>query len=174
MDENERPETEQPEEAAAPQPTESPAQAAEPAEAPEAPGDAESAVSPPSSEPEAQPQEDAQAGQERWIARDAALFAAAYPDVDLAKLDGDTAFRRFCGSRYGKEPLASLYADWQELTETMKQAAAVRSESKAGRSTGAGVGSGADTLTAAQQRALDEWNRDYPHMRMTAKEFLSR
>ena len=38
----------------------------------------------------------------------------------------------------------------------------------------AGSGSGGETLTGEQQKALDEWNRAFPQMRMTAKEFLSR
>lgn len=111
---------------------------------------------------------------QRWIAEDAAAFAEAYPDVDIAKLDENRSFRKFCGSRYGKEPLADLYADWLELASSAQQAAVARSESKSSRSTGAGGGSGSETLTASQQRALDEWNRNYPNMKMTAKEFLSR
>lgn len=111
---------------------------------------------------------------QRFIARDAAAFAEAYPDVDIAKLDSDTAFRKFCGSRYGREPLADLYGDWLELAGSARQAAAAKAERRDARSTGTGGGSGSDTLTAAQQKALDEWNRNYPNMKMTAKEFLSR
>lgn len=111
---------------------------------------------------------------QRWIAQDAAAFAEAYPDVDLAKLDENKAFRRFCGSRYGREPLADLYGDWLDIAKEAQLGAVAKSESKATRSTGAGGGSGSETMTAAQQRALDEWNRSYPNMKMTAKEFLSR
>ena len=168
MAENEKQDALQPEEIADPQEEEA-APAAEEAEA------AESAESRPDPVPPApEPQEDELARHQRWIAKDTADFIAAFPDVDLAKLDGDAAFRKFCGTRYAKEPLALLYADWQELTETVKRSAAARSESKATRSTGAGGGAGAETLTAAQQRALDEWNRSYPHMKMSAKEYLSR
>lgn len=118
--------------------------------------------------------EDPEAELKRWIAEDAAAFVEAYPDADLVKLDGDARFRRFCGSRYGREPLKDLYADWLEITGTAAREAAARSASKSERSTGTGGGSGTDTLTAAQQRDLDEWNRSYPNMRMTAKEYLSR
>ena len=45
---------------------------------------------------------------------------------------------------------------------------------KAERSTGAGGGGVSAGLTAAQQRELDEWNREYPNLKMTAKEFLER
>lgn len=118
--------------------------------------------------------EDEEARQQSWIAKDAAAFTAAYPDVDLAKLDGDAAFRRFCGSRYGKEPLADLYEDYLEIAGGAERAGALKAGSKSARATGTGGGSGSDTLTAAQQKALDEWNRNYPNMKMTAKEFLSR
>lgn len=119
-------------------------------------------------------QEAEEAKLQRWIAEDAAAFSEAYPDVDLARLDDNKAFRRFCGSRYGREPLADLYGDWLEITGSATQAAVARNESRSARSTGAGGGSGSETLTAAQQRDLDEWNRSYPDMKMTAKEFLNR
>ena len=130
-------------------------------------------VKPPDKEA-AEPPEDPETALKRWIAEDAAAFVEAYPEADLAKLDGDARFRRFCGSRYGREPLKYLYADWLELTGAAAREAAAKSASKSERSTGTGGGAGADTLTAAQQRDLDEWNRSFPNMRMTAKEYLSR
>ena len=111
---------------------------------------------------------------QRWIAQDAASFAEQYPDVDLAKLDENKAFRKFCGSRYGREPLADLYTDWLDIAKEAQLSAVTRTTSKATRSTGAGGGSGSETLTAAQQRSLEEWNQRYPNQKMTAKEFLSR
>ena len=112
--------------------------------------------------------------QMEFIARDAEEFAEAYPDVDLAELDNDRAFRRFCGSRYGKEPLAELYGDYLEIAGEQRAAASAKAESRSRRETGAGSGSGGETLTARQQKELDEWNRENPRMKMTAKEFLSR
>ena len=110
-----------------------------------------------------------------WIAQDAAAFVREHPDVDISKLDGNAKFRRFCGSRYGKEPLSELYADWQELVGEEAAAKAVeKSARKAERSTGAGGGGVSAGLTAAQQRELDEWNREFPHLKMTAKDFLER
>ena len=110
-----------------------------------------------------------------WVAQDAAAFLRDHPDVDIAKLDANEKFRRFCGSRYGREPLSELYADWQELVGESAAAKAVeKSAKKAERSTGAGGGGASDGLTAAQQRELDEWNRNYPQMKMTAKEFFER
>jgi len=119
-------------------------------------------------------QDEEKAALERWVTLDAAAFTEAYPDVDLAELDGNKAFRKFCGSRYGREPLAGLYGDWLEITGAAGEAAVRKKSSKDERSTGAGGGAGGETLTAKQQKALDEWNRAYPHMKMTAKEFLSR
>ena len=111
---------------------------------------------------------------EEWIANDVAEFTEEYPDVDVSKLAENNSFLKFCGSRFGKEPMAGLYADWLDLVGSAERAAVARKESKASRSTGTGGGSGSETLTAAQQRELDEWNRNYPNMKMTAKEFLSR
>lgn len=113
--------------------------------------------------------------QMRFIADDAREFARRFPEADLAGLDASESFRRFCGSRYGREPLSELYADWKELVGEEAAAKAVeKSAAKAERSTGAGGGGASAGLTAAQQRELDEWNRSYPQMKMTAKEFLKR
>ena len=113
--------------------------------------------------------------QREWVAADAADFSAKHPDVDLAKLDENARFRKFCGSRYGREPLAQLYEDWQEFAGEEAAAKAVgKAAKKAERSTGAGGGGVSAGLTAAQQRELDEWNREYPNLKMTAKEFLER
>jgi hypothetical protein len=112
--------------------------------------------------------------QQDFIARDLQDFRDRHPEADISKLDNNKAFRRFCGSRYGKEPLADLYEDYLEIAGEREAAALARAESKSSRATGSGGGSGAETLTASQQRDLDEWNRNYPNMKMTAKEFLSR
>lgn len=53
--------------------------------------------------------------QMRFIAEDAREFARRYPEADLAGLDASESFRRFCGSRYGREPLSDLYADYLEV-----------------------------------------------------------
>ena len=158
-------EVSEPPKEAAPKPPEIPAAEPKPKKpAEEKPAEPEESKAP----------EDPEAALKRWIAEDAAAFVEAYPEADLAKLDCDARFRRFCGSRYGREPLKDLYADWLEITGTAAREAAARSASKSERSTGTGGGAGADTLTAAQQRDLDEWNRSFPNMRMTAKEYLSR
>ena len=53
--------------------------------------------------------------QRRFIAEDAREFARRYPEANLAGLDASESFRRFCGSRYGREPLSELYADYLEV-----------------------------------------------------------
>lgn len=111
----------------------------------------------------------------RFVADDARKFARRFPGVNLAELDVSESFRRFCGSRYGREPLNDLYEDWKEFAGEDAAAKAVgKAAEKNERSTGAGGGGAAEGLTAAQQRALDEWNREYPQMKMTAREFLKR
>lgn len=109
-----------------------------------------------------------------FIERDLEQFMEVYPEVDVAELDADRYFRRFCGSRYGREPLAELYADYLEIAGGQRAAGALRAESRSRRQTGTGSGSGGETLSARQQEELDEWNRTYPGMKMSAKEFLSR
>ncbi len=94
--------------------------------------------------------------------------------MDLAELDADPLFRLFCGSRYGREPLADLYGDYLALAEHMSSQALLRAESRLRRGTGSGGSGGGEALTAAEQRELSEWNRAYPQMKMTAKEFKSR
>ena len=54
------------------------------------------------------------------------------------------------------------------------RAALARAESKAGRATGSGGSGGGEALTARELRELEAWNRAYPQLKMTAREFLSR
>ena len=127
---------------------------------------------------ELQAMQDSREAQERqmmeFVAADAEAFVRSHPEADLARLDADPAFRRFCGSRYGREPLSELYEDYLALTGSVREAAAFSAESKTRRATGSGGGSAGVSLTAEQQRSLDEWNRAFPDMKMTAKEFQSR
>jgi len=122
----------------------------------------------------AQQQKAAEDEMKEWITQDVANFTTEYPDVDVTKLCENKSFQRFCGSRFGKEPMAELYADWLDLVGSAQKAAVAKKDSKTSRSTGTGSGAGSETLTAAQQRNLDEWNRENPDQKMTAKEFLSR
>lgn len=112
--------------------------------------------------------------QKQFLAADVRAFAGKYPDIDVAKLEGNQKFRKFCGNRIYKEPLAELYADFVELMSHAERAAVEKAAGKQSRGTGGGGGGGNAVLSPEQQRALDEWNREYPTLKMTAKEFLSR
>lgn len=101
-------------------------------------------------------------------------FTRRYPQVDLRRLQNDENFLLFCGSRYGNEPLTELFADYAAVIHNLTQEASAKAESKAQRGTGSGVSGGGQTLTAEEQKALDEWNKAYPQLKMTAKEFLAR
>ena len=122
-------------------------------------------------ESERQRQEDEQL---RFIADDAREFARRYPDVNLAELDASESFRRFCGSRYGRESVAELYADYLEVAGGALRAAQASRASRAARSTGSGGSGSYEALNARQRSELDAWNRAFPQMKMTAREYLTR
>ena len=111
--------------------------------------------------------------QNAFIRNDVMDFVEKYPDVDLEKLENNPKFRKFCGSRFGKEPLAGLYEDFCDTVADASVAATQRQASRSARSTGGG-NTGGGALTPSQKRDLDAWNRANPDMAMTAKEFLSR
>ena len=119
--------------------------------------------------------EEAGASEGDFLARDLAAFERRFPDVDVAELEEDGMFRRFCGSRYGVEPLAALYEDYLTITRAVWEAARLSAEDKRGRATGSGGSGGAgERLSSREQQELREWNEANPHMKMSAKEFLAR
>lgn len=109
-----------------------------------------------------------------FIAADVLDFTEKHPDVDIAKLDSNKSFRRFAGSRYGKEPLADLYEDYVAVVGDVESAAKARQDDRAQRSTGGGSSGAGGTLTAAQRAELNAWNEAFPEMKMTEKQFLER
>ncbi len=109
-----------------------------------------------------------------FLRRDREEFAAAYPDVDILALEKKNGFRQFCGSRLYREPATQLYADYLAFTADAGRSAAERAADRRNRSTGAGGGTAGSGLTSVQQGELDEWNRAYPRMKMTAAEFARR
>ena len=118
------------------------------------------------------PQDEAAA----FIERDVTDFLEKYPDFNaegLSALENNPQFRRFCGSRFGREPLAELYGAYLELVGAVDRAAEAKAVSRGTRSTGSGTGGGA-TLSPSQRAALQRWNAEHPEMAMTAKEYLSR
>lgn len=108
-----------------------------------------------------------------FLRADIENFVSKFPDVDPGKLEKNEKFRKFAGSRMYREPLADLYTDFVDMVSEAERSAVERASSKASRGTGGGQSGGGDGLTPKQRAELEEWNRDNPSMKMTAKEFLS-
>lgn len=109
-----------------------------------------------------------------WLQNDVTVFVSKYPDIDPAKLEANAKFKKFAGSRLYNEPLAELYEAYKDFTSDTEAAAIARKASRDERSTGAGGTSSGTVLTAAEQKALDEWNARFPGEKMTAAEFKKR
>ena len=110
----------------------------------------------------------------RFLAEDALAFARRYPEVDLAELDASESFRRFCGSRYGRESVADLYADYLAIAGDAMRSAQASREARAARSTGSGGSGSYEALSPRERSELDAWNRAFPQMKMTAREYIGR
>lgn len=124
---------------------------------------------------EAEKRKFAKAAEERrkFMVDDLGKFMEKHPDVDPGKLEKNQRFRKFAGSRLYREPLSQLYEDFCELASDAERSAVTKAAEKANRSTGGGQSGGKDGLTPSQRADLEEWNRNNPSMKMTAKEFLS-
>lgn len=109
-----------------------------------------------------------------FLLEDAANFSKDYPDVDIVKLEKNQKFQKFAGKRLYNEPIGELYRDFVELVSETEQAAVLRVTGRQERSTGGGQAGGNVPLTQQQASQLEEWNRDHPEMKMTAKEFNER
>ncbi len=101
-------------------------------------------------------------------------MALRFPDVDLGELDLNPSFRRFVGSRYGKESIADLYEAYTDIVSGVEKAAIYKSAAKASRTTGGSSGKSAGALSSSQKEALRRWNDSNPDMKMSEKEFLLR
>lgn len=113
-------------------------------------------------------------GGEDFLRADAAAFREKYPDVDICQLEEQSAFRRFCGSRLYKESAVTLYEDYLSFTQAAEESARVKAEGRRSRDTGGGSGQNSAGLSRAQEESLAQWNRAFPGMRMSAKEYLER
>ena len=110
-----------------------------------------------------------------FVRSDVLDFIERYPGFDadgLEALEHNEQFRRFCGTRYAREPLAQLYGDYLSVIDGAGAAAVSRASSRSARSTGGGSTGGA-TLSPEQRKALERWNEENPEMAMTAKEYLN-
>ena len=110
--------------------------------------------------------------QQRLI-EDAMEFQRRHPNVDIAELEKNPKFRKFAGSRLYKDSISDLYDDYLELVSDAQETGRAQAGSKASRGTGGGTGGETVRLTPAQQKELDEWNRENPGMKMTAAEFAA-
>lgn len=109
----------------------------------------------------------------RFLLEDLRRFVERWPGVDPGRLERSPQFRRFAGDRLYRQPLCQLYADFAALVTDAGRAAEERCTRRSARSTGGGAGGGAELLSAEQRRCLDQWNRENPDLKMTAREFLS-
>lgn len=104
-------------------------------------------------------------------------FTETYPDIDLAELEKNEKFIDFIeGSGWtlkkGYEKFVKFYGD--AALETI-----VKVKSKEERSTSGGKGSKNTDgqsygLTEAQKKEVDDWNKRYPKMPMTYKQYANR
>ena len=121
------------------------------------------------------PEQDESAARRAFVKNDVLDFMERYPGFDadgLEALENNEQFRRFCGTRYAREPLAQLYGDYLSVIGGAGAAAVCRANSRSARSTGGGTTGGA-ALSSEQRRALERWNEANPEMAMTAKEYLN-
>ena len=58
---------------------------------------------------------------QEWYANDRKDFAKKHPNVDINKLSEDANFVSFAGQRVGKEPLATIYSGYLELTQSIEK-----------------------------------------------------
>ena len=116
----------------------------------------------------------APAVEENPLAAHVAEMREKFPHVDILRLEQNSAFRRFAGSRYGKESLAQLYEDYTGLVAEAEKSAEVKAEAKRSRLTGGSSGGRGGALSSSQRDALRRWNDSNPDMKMTEKEFLER
>ena len=109
----------------------------------------------------------------RRLIEDAMEFRRRHPNVDITELEKNPKFRKFAGNRLYENSISDLYDDYLELVSDAQETGRAQAGSKASRGTGGGTGGETVRLTPAQQKELDEWNRENPGMKMTAAEFAA-
>lgn len=113
--------------------------------------------------PEAEPAKDPKVEQVNKLGEQLIQFKQKYPDVDLAKLDGDKGFKRFVeGKLLGKKNFTQLYEEFDELRKELSgqsQQQAANSAVKAQASTGSPVSTanvGTDVFSEDELRRISE------------------
>lgn len=101
-------------------------------------------------------------------------LSQAYPEVELKALLKDRKFKEFADKRAG--PLIERYRDYRAFVNGVEEEALRRMEKKTERSMSGPVagGDGNYGLTGAEQSSLAQWNKRYPELKMTPKEWAKR
>jgi len=107
------------------------------------------------------PAEDPKAQQVNKLGEQLVQFKQKFPDVDLAKLDQDKAFKRFIdGKLLGKKDFSTLYQEYQEFkTEMMGVQQANNNAVKSQASTGSPVSTattGTDVYSEDELRRISQ------------------
>jgi len=100
-------------------------------------------------------------------------FIDSHEDIDVDELIKDKKFLKYAKKHTGE--LGEIYDDYAELMEETSNSIAEKFKRSESRSTGGGKNnpsSGGSKLDTRQQGVLDDWNKRYPQMKMTPKEFL--
>lgn len=105
-------------------------------------------------------------------------FIGKYPDLDLAQLEKDEDFIEYTENRVGT--LLNIYEAYVKFTSKRDQKTAdeirAKFKSKELLSTGTGKGGANDNTGLSQQEkeTLELWNKQNPHLKMSATEFKNR
>ena len=111
---------------------------------------------------------------ENWN-RQFAEFEEKHSDIDTVELTKDAKFIKYASKHKGE--LTEIYEDYMELMEETSQSISEKFKRSESRSTGGGKNipaSGSTKLSGDQQKSLEDWNKRYPHMKMTPAEFNRR
>jgi len=98
----------------------------------------------------------------------------AHADIDIEKLNDDAKFLKFVKGKKGR--LLEIYEDYLDFIGDTEAQAVKKAMSKAERSTSSGKSqssAGSGLLSGDEKEVLKDWNRKYPHLQMTEKEWLS-
>lgn len=113
--------------------------------------------------PNAEPVKDPKVEQVNRLGEQLIEFKQKYPDVDLAKLDGDKTFKRFVeGKLLGKKNFTQIYEEYDEFRRELSgqsQQQAANSAVKAQASTGSPVSTattGTDVYSEDELRRISE------------------
>lgn len=97
-------------------------------------------------------------------------FKRIYKGIDPDKVLRDEHFLDYAEGKLGKYPLAEVYEKYKKHSGVDLE----KAKQKAERSTGSATVGKRVSLTLAQSKIVDAWNKANPHNKMTPEEFLRR